>query len=69
MLGTDSGSSLIMAAYNFRQVTVLTDHWGNTNNPYALAPDNPNNFNFFAPGGCDNISIDKIIGKVLELVK
>jgi hypothetical protein len=69
MLGTDSGSSLIMAAYNFRQVTLLTDHWGNANNPYSLAPDNPNNFNFFAPGGCVNISIDKVVGKVLELVK
>lgn len=69
MLGTDSGSSLVMAAYGFRQVTLLTDHWGNINNPYALAPDNPNNVNFFAPNGCNNISIDSVVAKVLELVK
>lgn len=69
MIGTDSGSSLIIGAYDFPQVTLLTDHWGNTNNPYALAPDNLKNINLFASGGCDNISVDEVVTKVQDLLK
>lgn len=66
MLGTDSGSSLIIAGYEFPQVTLLTDHWGNTHNPLALAPNNPNNFNIFAPNGCNNIKVKEVFEKILE---
>ncbi len=68
VIGTDSGSGLLMAAYEVQQVTLLTDHWGNTNNPYALAPMNRNNYNFFAPGGCDNIDVNQVIQKIKEKI-
>lgn len=68
-VGTDSGSSLIMAAYqNIPVLTVLSDHWGHTNNPYALAPKGNDVHNFFAPGGCDNVSVDEIAEKIFELL-
>lgn len=66
VIGTDSGSGLIIGAYEMNQITLLTDHWGNTNNPYALAPNNVNNDNFFTSGGCDNIKIDEVVEKIKE---
>ena len=48
MIGTDAGSSLVMGAYGFPQITLLSD-WmeGHTSNFEALAPMNKNNISIF----------------------
>jgi ADP-heptose:LPS heptosyltransferase len=69
MIGTDSGSALIVGAYEHPQISLLTNHWREDQDPHALEVDNPNNFSFWEKGSADNIKIDLVLDKVLELVK
>lgn len=68
-LATDSGSSLVLGAYSFNQISLLTNHWENPRhirNFYAFGTNNINNYSFFGLGGCDNISQSDVIAKILE---
>lgn len=69
MIGTDAGSSLVMGAYEFPQITLLTD-WmeSHVSNFTALEPMNKNNISLFQKGGCDNISHDKVLESIKLLV-
>lgn len=69
VIGTDSGSALILGAYGCNQISLLTDHWGNPNNPMALSTNNPNNTTFFGVGSADNISIDEVCKEVDKRTK
>lgn len=65
MIGTDAGSSLIMGAYNFPQITLLTNWMENhISNFDALAPMNKENISIFSSGGCDNILIDDVLDAI-----
>ena len=65
MIGTDAGSSLVMGAYEFPQITLLTDWMTNhISNFEALAPMNKNNISIFEKGGCDNIKDDQVINAI-----
>lgn len=69
MIGTDAGSSLVMGAYNFPQITLLTDWMENhTSNFEALAPLNKNNISIFEKGGCDNIKHAKVLETIKQLI-
>lgn len=67
-IGTDSGSSLVLGAYEHPQITLLTN-WnvGHVRNFDALAPNNPNNISFFSSGGCDNINADLVLSNVKSI--
>lgn len=68
MIGTDAGSSLVMGAYNFPQITLLTDWMENhTSNFEALAPLNKNNISIFEKGGCDNIKQEIVLEKIKSI--
>lgn len=69
MIGTDAGSSLVIGAYGFPQITLLTN-WQNlhTSNFEALAPMNSRNISLFAPENCDNISHDSVINAIKQLI-
>jgi ADP-heptose:LPS heptosyltransferase len=69
VVGTDSGSALVLGAYGCNQISLLTDHWGNTNNPMALSTNNPNNTTFFGIGSADNIPIDKVCKEIQKRTK
>lgn len=70
MIGTDSGSSLIVGAYDLiPQITLLTNHWpGHVQNFTAFASNAPKNHNLFAENGADNIKIMDVINRVKELI-
>jgi ADP-heptose:LPS heptosyltransferase len=69
MIGTDAGSSLVMGAYEFPQITLLTDWMENhISNFEALAPLNKNNISIFAHGGCDNIKHEDILNGITKLL-
>lgn len=71
MIGTDSGSSLVVAAYQtLPQITLLTNHWpGIERNHMALAPDSLQNFNFFGLDSADRIEINEVVAKAKELTR
>lgn len=70
VVGTDSGSGLVVGAYEHPQITLLTNHWpGHTTNPLAFATNNPKNTNFFAPDRADNINIESVLDKITEITK
>lgn len=63
-IGTDSGFSWIMGALGVKQISLLTNWLPNHHsNPLALAATNHAGLatNLFAPGGCDNIDINKVL--------
>jgi ADP-heptose:LPS heptosyltransferase len=65
MIGTDAGSSLVMGAYEFPQITLLTDWMENhISNFKALAPLNKNNISIFEKGGCDNIDLNIVLNSI-----
>jgi len=66
VIGTDSGSALVLGAYSIPQISLIPIHWGNENNPSALSVDNPNNFSFYSFHGTDNIPQDQVLAKILE---
>ena len=69
MIGTDAGSSLVMGAYNFPQITLLTDWMQNhISNFEALAPLNKNNISIFKKGGCNNIPQDEVLKTIKQLI-
>ena len=69
MIGTDAGSSLVMGAYEFPQITLLTDWMENhVSNFDALAPMNKNNISIFEKGGCDNANQDQVMKAINLLV-
>jgi len=69
-IATDSGSSLVLGAYEMPQITLLTNHFPNhIQNLEAFAPNNPNNINFVSLNGADNTDIFKVVEKVKEIVK
>jgi hypothetical protein len=68
-LATDSGISLVIGAYSFPQISLLTNHWRSprhVRNFYAFGTNNPNNYSFFGMNHCDNISQGEVIAKILE---
>lgn len=68
-LATDSGSSLILGAYGFNQISLLTNHWEyprHIQNFYAFGTNNFNNYSFFGLNGCDNIKQKEVFDKILE---
>jgi len=69
MIGTDSGSALVTAAYQTQlQISLLTNHWpGIERNKTALASDSPKNFNFFGLDSADRIEIKEVVEKIKEL--
>ncbi len=69
MIGTDAGSSLVMGAYQFPQITLLTDWMENhVSNFEALSPLNKNNISIFAHGGCDNIAQEQVLLEINNLI-
>jgi hypothetical protein len=71
-LATDSGTSLILGAYGFAQVSLLTNHWNSpkhVRNFYAFGTNNPNNYSFFGMNHCDNISQKEVLDKIIEKTK
>lgn len=69
-IATDSGSSLVLGAYEMPQITLLTNHFPNhIRNLEAFASNNPNNFNFVSINGPDNIDFLKVVEKVKEILK
>lgn len=69
-IGTDSGAMWVMGAYSHPAINLVTNWLPNHNSNFsALEPVNKNGFTFFEKNDCDNISIEKVINKVKELVK
>jgi len=70
VIATDSGSSLVLGAYEIPQITLLTNHFPNhIQNFEAFGPNNLNNINFISIGHPDNIKITDILKQVKEMVK
>lgn len=70
MIGTDSGSALVVGAYEkIPQISLLTNHWpGHVENPTAFATNSPLNTSFFSPGTADGIKQEDVVAKVMEIV-
>lgn len=69
-IGTDSGFSLIMGAYNeIPQLTLLTN-WniGHKQNFNCLSPNNEKNITLFAEKNCDNIPQELILEKIKNVL-
>ena len=71
-IGTDSGFSLAMGAYNHPQCSLITN-WNvnHTENPLCLQPVNKNNislFNEFKNGGCSGIPQETVLEKMKLLI-
>lgn len=66
ILGNDSGMSLVCGAYFLPMVSMLTLHWGNTNNPSALSTNNPNNYSLYSFNGTDDINQDSVLDMVKQ---
>jgi hypothetical protein len=69
VIGTDSGSQLILGAYGIPQISLLTNHWREDQDPHSLEVDNLNNFSFWAKGRADNISVDSVVTKIKDILK
>lgn len=62
IIGTDSGSTLALAAYeSVPTIQLLTDHMPGGQLPLAFASNSPTNIPLFAAGSADNISIETVI--------
>lgn len=70
MIGTDSGSSLAIGAYQIiPQISLLTNHMhGHVQNFTAFATNSPMNVSFVGVGSCDNILVHEVIAKTKEMV-
>lgn len=66
ILGTDSGSTLALAAYeSVPTIQFLTNHTpGHHKNYNAFASNGLRNVSMFGLGSCDNISIDEVVEQV-----
>ena len=70
VIGTDSGSQWVIAAYLHPTITLMTNWLTNHNtNLTALAPVNDNGINIICEGGvCDNIQIQDVVKAVKKRV-
>lgn len=69
MIGTDSGSALVVGAYGHPMISLLTNHWPNhRTNLTAFATNNVNNTSFFGLDNADAISHDEVMKRVKEIV-
>lgn len=68
MIGTDSGSSLVVGAYEtIPQITLLTNHIpGHSKNFTALATNSPLNLSLIGKGDIENISVQQVVFTALE---
>lgn len=63
-IGGDSGLSIVVSAFHeIKQINLLTDWMGNTNNPLALAPRGKKSLitDLFSPGSCDGIKHEDVL--------
>lgn len=68
-VSTDSGSGLVLGAYEMRQVSLLTNHFpGHVRNLTAFAPNNPVNTNFVGVNGADNISQREVFERIVSVI-
>lgn len=66
---TDAGSSLIMGAYGFPQITVLCPwNYMHTSNFTALEPMNSNNISLIGQPTCDDILQESVLEKIKLLL-
>lgn len=69
VIGTDSGSTLILAAYeNIPTVQLLTDHMPGGQLDMAFASNSPTNIPLFARGSADNILLDDVIETIKRAI-
>lgn len=70
MIGTDSGSSLVIGAYNsIPQISLLTNHMpGHNENFTAFATNSILNHNFIGVGSPDNIKIEEVVCKIKNII-
>lgn len=62
IIGTDSGSTLALAAYeSVPTIQLLTDHMPGGQIDLAFASNSPTNLPLFARGSADNISIETVV--------
>lgn len=63
-IGTDSGSALIMGAYEVPQISLLGIHWpGHIQNPLAFSTNNPNNQSFVRENASD-IPVEEVVAAI-----
>ena len=68
VVGTDSGTALVIGAYEHPQISLLTNHWpGHITNPMAFSTNNLTNKSFFAANGADNIKINDVINYIKSI--
>jgi ADP-heptose:LPS heptosyltransferase len=71
VIGTDSGSMWVTAAYNkIPQINLITNWLPNHfQNKLALAPIGEKTINLYADNGCSNISIEETVFKINEIFR
>lgn len=71
VIGTDSGSTLVVGAYNSVPViSLLTNHTpGHTENLLAFSTNSLRNRSFVGLGSADNISVDEVAAAAHDMVK
>lgn len=70
MIGTDSGSSLVVGAYqSIPQISLLVNRPGQGSNINAFATNSPLNFSFIGQTAADDISQQEVCLKVTETTK
>ncbi len=68
IIGTDSGSTLALAAYEqVPTIQLLTDHMPGGQRWDAFASNSPTNVPLFAVGSADNISVDAVIAALRQV--
>ncbi len=70
VLGTDSGSGLIFAAYDLLpQLNLIHNHWPNHHdNLFALAPRGKKVTSIFGAGSCDSIETESVINHIKSVI-
>lgn len=69
IIGTDSGSTLVLAAYeDVPTIQLLTNHMPGGQTDLAFASNSSTNKSLFGRGSADNISIDEVISSVKEMI-
>ncbi len=70
IIGTDSGSTLVLAAYeSVPTIQLLTDHMPGGQTDLAFASNSPTNKPLFGRGSADAISIDEVVQSVKEMTQ
>lgn len=69
IIGTDSGSTLALAAYeSVPTLQLLTDHMPGGQQPLAFASNSLTNVPLFAAGSADNIQLDDVVAALKQVV-